>query len=807
MVRLLNIVALPHPSGNRVDLSWKLPESSGDLGVRVVRRTATHPKTPDDGVIVAQGIGIDSAEDIDLQAGIIYYYSLYTYTGVLPDFSFDRHNRTRAIATSREDFAGFMYDQLPRIYHRYDTQLPADIPDGMNPADIQRGSLRRFLDLPGGQFDQLYTFARTVLDSHDLEKVDGALLPLLAEWIGWKTDHTLEFRDQRNELRDAQALYKTIGLIPVIEATVKRITGWETRSKEFFHNVFLSNRPERLNIFSAIRDATENWESTDLPFSLDYAYEGKLAAVTDGQNIRWIFYHTERNDRWEIWYKTSPVIRVSLAFQEYLVDGTILENLWQAISDQGFAVARDAVIAVSGNFWTLTEPGGEETYLIQLDPDAISVYHTSAAIPAMAPSSPFSSGEGIDKYPGAVLQSDTVWVFWTTYSESEQKWRIHYRMRNSNGVWSDSDPSVESNPFAEAGAVDDRPQRTKPIVATDDSDRLWLFWLQNNDNGWELRYNSREAGDAGTWGTVVILPPEAGSNPQLETDPIVTISVTDIALFWARKAVGPVSGQTRWEVAYRIKADLALDNANWGPIQTLPKSISDEDHHDREPCPVLDNGNIELFWSSNREGHGWSVWRSILTDPTTNTWTPAEQVIEQTFSQRNPLAIQIDDITWLLYRSNRAIEYRSGVYSATQTSDARYSGSTSVDTRHADKIALRAAIEDYETYTYDTGSTSGRSNDDWYARDTVGLYVEPETIDEVEITMGRERLVPVLNEFMPVTDRAVFVANTDILTERVYSYGLRPDSSSRYITSSYEDVLSSPIIEPEIETDEDAPVN
>ena len=53
--------------------------------------------------------------------------------------------------------------------------------------DTQRGQLRRFLDLPGGQLDQLYSFAKALLDLYNLDKADGRLLPLLAYWIGWQT--------------------------------------------------------------------------------------------------------------------------------------------------------------------------------------------------------------------------------------------------------------------------------------------------------------------------------------------------------------------------------------------------------------------------------------------------------------------------------------------------------------------------------------------------------------------------------------------------------------------------------------------
>ena len=98
-----------------------------------------------------------------------------------------------------------------------------------------------------------------MLDLYNLDKVDGHLLPLLAEWIGWQTDYRLEIAAQRNEIRNAPYVYKTIGLIPTVEATVKRLIGWESRTKEFVHNVFLSNSPERLNIWACQRNGAGEW--------------------------------------------------------------------------------------------------------------------------------------------------------------------------------------------------------------------------------------------------------------------------------------------------------------------------------------------------------------------------------------------------------------------------------------------------------------------------------------------------------------------------------------------------------------------
>ena len=165
--------------------------------------------------------------------------------------------------------------------------------------------MRRFLDLPGGQLDQLYSFARAMLNLYNLEKTDGRLLPLLAQWIGWQTDYRLETDAQRHELRNAPHVYKTIGIIPTAEATVKRIFGYESRTKEFVHNVFLSNCPERLHLWLRQRNQAGVWSTPTTPLSLDFAYEGRPTAARDGEGTLWLFYHTLKKGQWHIWYKTS----------------------------------------------------------------------------------------------------------------------------------------------------------------------------------------------------------------------------------------------------------------------------------------------------------------------------------------------------------------------------------------------------------------------------------------------------------------------------------------------------------------------
>ena len=202
--------------------------------------------------MVVNGTGLVSASDAGLKGETVYYYTLFPFHDNPPQYEGDPHNRASALATAPYDFAGQMYALLPAIYHRYD-EAQGLTSDSVAPADRDKGQLRRFLDLPGSQFDQLYSLTRAALGFHDLDRVEGSLLPLLAQWIGWQTDYRLEVGAQRNEIRFAPQIYQTIGLIPTVEATVKRITDWESRTKEFVHNVARTNQPERLNLWSMLR--------------------------------------------------------------------------------------------------------------------------------------------------------------------------------------------------------------------------------------------------------------------------------------------------------------------------------------------------------------------------------------------------------------------------------------------------------------------------------------------------------------------------------------------------------------------------
>jgi hypothetical protein len=118
---------------------------------------------------------------------------------------------------------------------------------------------------------------------------------------------------------------------------------------------------------------------------------------------------------------------------------------------------------------------------------------------------------------------------------------------------------------------------------------------------------------------------------------------------------------------------------------------------------------------------------------------------------------------WL--RTNESQTYTSPFYPASQTIDARYAGSTTVDTRNPAKNGLHGTLNDVLRYTYDTG----RTDSDWYARDTVGVYLTPDTNDTKLIIRRQEAISSVVKKILPIQVRVVFIIQ-QVFPEFIYTY-------------------------------------
>jgi phage tail-like protein len=679
-VPLTGLQAVAHPYGHRIDLSWvddadPVPGS----GVRVVRREGTFPTGPDDGTLVADVVSASSCTDDGLPGETVFYYSLFAFAGNPPVFSPDPA-MISAMTTARYDFGGRMYDLLPRIYQRFDTVLPAPDAPGLSDEDRTRGELRRFLDLPGSQLDQLYSLTRAALSLHDVSRTDGQLLPLLAGWIGWQTDRTLPLAMQRNEIRFAPELYRTIGSAPVTRATVGRITGWPSRAKEYVHNVARTNQPERLNLWTVERDAAGSWGVPGL-LSLNHAFEGRPVHLPDTDGSDRLVYQTARGQGWEIWTKQR------------------LLGVWQ-------------------------------------------------------PSEPVVGGPLLARHPAAALQGTRLWVFWESLDlarpAADRRWQLMARTRTGT-VW--SDPIPIGDPATE---------QRGPAAAVDRDGGLWLFWRERTAAGWSVRYN-RHDGTNWQLADPATLPDDAGTPVPVDDDLTLAFPAGQptrpLWLFWAARRPGGPVGQTRWSVSWRVKAGLDPTLAtDWSAVTAMPKASPSD--HDREPAALpTPSGNLELFWSSTRGG-GWSVVRSEL-DLTAMTWGAAQRVGTGPGTDRGPcVAATTGSGVLLVYLSNTSLPNAgaSPPGSAVQTLDTRYAGTTTVRVADSAKLALAAAFEDFQTYTYQSGHQGVRTPRDRIARDTVGLFVDPPvTVTAPQLRAALTRLAGVLPEFMPMTSRFVLV--------------------------------------------------
>ncbi len=765
-MRLINISAIPHPSGNRIDLTWVHPDPVAYPNVRVMRRIGTHPvsfqpdtlnegydvanvhiTSPEDVILVAEnksflfqiemkfrneldqgalsaalrqmflsekvplsdtaavsveetrnkwqvadkaqkfliireekGLGVygglSRIKDENLHSETVYYYTLFPYKGDPPQHIFDRHNTIAAMSTASYNMPGQMYELLPKIYQRYDTVLPKS--NRISELDQQKGQLRRFLDLPGSQLDLIYSFAKASLDLYNLEKADGRLLPLLGQWIGWETDYNLEIEKQRNDIQNAPAIYDTLGIIPTAEAFIKRISGWESRTKEYIHNIFITNRPERLNLWLCERDGSGTWKEHEEVFSLDFAYDGRPSAIKDGDGVIWLFYHTYKNKRWDLWFKIKP----------------------------------------NGQDWTASKP--------------------------------FIRRSVNDRNPTAAVQNDTVWVFWESYNVDCQIWQINYRTKK-NREWSE----VKILPDAAK-------ERKSPWVVADDQGGLWVFWLENDQGAWQLKYN-RHNGKRWQLEFPADFSESEGKYPGMGSEPFILFHPTavdqKIWVFWNQKIFNPKLNKEHWAIAYRVKKSIDPSQSDWEPVTTLPGSAAeDKDYHDRGLAATVDNdGNIEGFWSSNRAG-SWAVWHNKL-NLTTGKWTTAAQVVNSPFTCRDPLVLTDNDRVWLIYRSNRSIAHTTKAYGATKTLDHRYAGSTTVDTRNVDKVGLIDTFKDFLAYTMHIGRRTGRQQRKRYYYNVVGFFIRPKTGETVANVLHKKtNLLNSFSLFVPVNVRGdVFV--------------------------------------------------
>jgi phage tail-like protein len=320
-----------------------------------------------------------------------------------------------------------------------------------------------------------------------------------------------------------------------------------------------------------------------------------------------------------------------------------------------------------------------------------------------------------DAYPAAVAQGSRVWLFWD--SNREQSWDIW--ARPFDGVPGGAPVRLTSH------AADDR----HPAAVVDGSGRIWVFWQSNRRGPTDIWARVFDGTD---WG----LPMRLTTAAFRDEMPCAALDGAGrIWLFWSSDL-----GDRR-NLYYQIN-----DSGVW----SSPEAVTDGPQRDEAPAVVFFDGRIQLFWHSLRDGF-WQIWGRRHDGV---AWDDPSAVTTGVTADKEP-AVVLDSAgdLRLFWRSQRR---------------GRNYQSRTIDTNDPAMLANLKTFEDRAHYSYDTG----QSNDAWYARGAVGLYLTPDTVDSALIEGLVERVKSFVDPFRPLPVRYVWLPEVMLSEEIVDAGGL-----------------------------------
>lgn len=607
-------------------------------------------------------------EDGGLEAETVYYYALFIADP--SDSNIYRSEpewRKAVMATGRYGLDEKLYELLPAIHRNYDEP---------EPENRGQGELRKYSQIFGSALDQTRSLAKGLQLSHDVQLVHADRLPQLAHWIGWEPDLTLGVPTQRNDIRYAPETYSTVGTLPNLCAMINRLTGYECKIKEFVHNVFLTNAPEKIRpweLWQRTFTGTEWLETAEL--TQTEGFDGHPALATDANGTMWAFWHADRNSRRSIWLKP--------------LDSTDSES-------------REAVL-----------------YRGDDDPN---------------------QQPPISEYPSVVAQGEKLWLFWD--SNRSGHWDIWGRWDGQSAPFSTSPPINFPKNLSDEHPADDR----HPAAVVDQSNRLWVFWQSNRRGPTDIWSRVYDESNSDPWG----LPKRVTTAQFRHEQPAAVVDDNNrIWLFYTNDNGG-----------HRNLAVRVHSNNDWIKHDFI---ITEGKYRNEAPTAVWWQDQVWLFWQTNSGGR-WHIlgqpWIWELDKP--KAITEPIIVSHHTAGDKEPAAmVDTNGELRVVWRSqHRGMDYQSHT----------------VDTTQTDSLGKIGQFADRLHYTYD----AARTNDDWYARDTIGLYVTLNTEDKDLIDRNRRLLEGPIKKFLPINVRAVLSELPAILSSESY----------RGLADSFTDTLS-----------------
>lgn len=204
-------------------LLWVPPSGAWDL-LRIVRNSYGAPDWEDDGTVVAEETGPNTAEFFDqsLSGGRFYYYAIFVRETATQQW----HRAATASGLTIRDFdqGGTFFRWLPGWFQEQDEMLGtvrAGLPEP--------GPLKKFLDVTGLAASLVRTEYNSLRWTRNPDKISGNLLPPLAQQFGVPVEPAIGMRRTRFWTRDAVFLYRRKGTLPGIQGITTTVTGWDSR--------------------------------------------------------------------------------------------------------------------------------------------------------------------------------------------------------------------------------------------------------------------------------------------------------------------------------------------------------------------------------------------------------------------------------------------------------------------------------------------------------------------------------------------------------------------------------------------------
>jgi len=381
--------------------------------------------------------------------------------------------------------------------------------------------------------------------------------------------------------------------------------------------------------------------------------------------------------------------------------------------------------------------------------------------------------DALDGHPALTLAADnTPWLFWHANRLHDGRDRREIWLQRLAGVDAEPQPAL---PHATEAPADALYADEAPTAVTVNSD-IWLFWQSNRDGAWEI-YSRIYQGLPGEEVVRLTVHPAADRYPAA-----VRGRNNSIWLVWQSDRRGPtdiwlqVHTGTNWSLPARLTTATSRDEMpavavdgndqlwlfwsvdlgdrrklfvrirnNSDPTQPLldgwspAEALTTGPWRDEAPRAQVHNGQLWLFWHSNRSGF-WQIW-TMQHDG--GAWRDPVPVTAEVTGDKEP-AVLVDsngDLR-LFWRSQRR---------------GRHYQSRTVDTNDPEMLDQLQTFADRSHYTYETGTGDA----DWYARGTVGLYLAPDINDTTAITNRVSQARNFVEPFRPAPARFVWLRETD----------------------------------------------